>query len=127
MEEAYSETNRGFDSGDIQERNFLMSQHKNSVIVEGEWLEMENLEKWLIENIGESPVTQIWYGKLGYNFGIAEYFFNDERNAEKFAAVVPKIYTTYSQSIPSESICKSEGYEKSIPYDETDSTLIVFK
>ncbi len=74
LEEAYNETFSGLDPDDIIQRNFLLNQYASSVIVEGEWFELENLEKWNNENINEIPIHQIWYGKIDYDFGLVEYF-----------------------------------------------------
>ena len=126
LTEAYSETNSGLDPNDITERNKLFNQHLYSIIVEGGWLELENLEKWANENISEMPLNQVWYGKLGYDFGCVEYFFNEENNAKSFNVVVPKIYTSSPHSNPPGLIYKSDGYDRDILYNAEDPTSIVF-
>jgi len=127
LKETYAETISGLDPNDVNERNSLLDKFKNSIIVEGGCSELENLEKWTNENINEVPINQVWYGKIAYDFGLAEYFFKEEENAEKFAAIVPKIYTTYPHSYPSGLVCKSEGYDKDVLFDSDDLTSIVFK
>lgn len=126
LEEAYKDTVRGIDPDDIEKRNVLLVKYASSVIVEGVWFELKNLEKWAKENLHETLVDQVWYGKTGYDFGFVEYFFNDQVNAEKFAAVISKIYTTYPNSYPPGEICRSEGYDKHILYDPADLTAIVY-
>lgn len=123
LKEEYDQAH-GLDLEDVNERNLLLIQFPNSVIVECDWLEFENLEKWTKENIDELPLNEIGYGKTGYDFGCFEYFFKSKINAEKFAAAIPKIYSSWSHS---GKVYKSNGYENNILYDPVELNAIVYK
>ena len=126
LENEYHQTFSSLDTDDINERNKLLISLPYSVIVECDWLEFENLEKWAKENIDENPLERIGYGKTAYDFGCFEYFFKDERNATNFSKVVPQIFTTYPNSYPPNHICKSDGYDNHIDYDPTDTSSIIY-
>lgn len=126
MQTEYDTSNGGLDIDDINEREKLLSKYKYSVILECEHNEFESLEKWIKENIDESCIANIYYGKTGYDYGFAEFFVTEKAIEEKLKSVIPNIYTTYANAYPSREICKTNGYGVFITYDPTDKDAIVF-
>lgn len=126
LTQAYNFTTHGLGADDITNRNVLLERYNYSVIVEGEYMELENLEKWANENVNEVSVNQIWYGKTDYNFGLVEFFFEKEESANDFSAAAPLIYTTYPHSYPPGLICRSDGENNYVLYDSKEGTAIVF-
>jgi hypothetical protein len=109
------------------ERKEMLISYPISVILEGGYLELDNLNKWIAINIGPDSIRWLFYGKTGYDYGFAEYFFADEVRAKKVATVVPHIYTIYPKSYPPNLTVKSNGYEEQIAYDPQDKNAIVFE
>lgn len=99
---------------DIKEREENLSRLCYSVIVLGCYLELENADKWITTTLGIGTITAIFYGKIDYDFGFMEYFFENEESSALFKAKVPNIYTIY----PNGSCSKSDGPGKDIPFIE---------
>lgn len=118
--------NRDLEDEDLQERKKILTKYKYSVIVECGHMELDNLKRWIEENLQTEPVKHIYYGKIAYDYGFVEFFFEEKINEEKLIKVVPNIYTTYPLSHPSGKILKSEGYDKYIEYKPTDQNAIVY-
>jgi hypothetical protein len=118
--------NRDLEDNDLQERKKLLSKYKYSVIVECGHMELDNLMRWIEENLQTEPVKNIYYGKIAYDYGFVEFFFLEKIKEEKLRQVVPNIYTTYPFSHPSGKILKSDGYDKDIEYNPIDQNAIVY-
>jgi hypothetical protein len=101
---------RPIDSDDFDEREELFKTHKYSVIFEAEFLEFENVEKWINEELNLKELKCIFYGKLDYNYGFFEIFFLDESTSTKLEAILPTIYTKY----PNGQILKTNGSDNFI-------------
>jgi len=114
------------DSDDKKEREKTLSKLKYSVIVEGEWTEFDNLDKWVKNNLNIDTITDLFYGKTDYDYGFREIFFEREECATKLTNVIPNIYTIYPKSNIPNDICKSDGYQKSVNYDPVFKDAIVF-
>lgn len=99
---------------DIPERNEMLSKFNYSIIIEGGYLELFELEAWIKLNIGEGFINNIYYPKTGYDFLFSEYFFIDEGNVNKVYQALPDIYTYY----PSGRKFKSDGYHNFIDYED---------
>ena len=97
-------------SDDKEERTKMLSENKYSVIFEGDFLEFDNAEKWVQENLNNNPVAFLFYGKLGYDYGIFEFFFNEQKYAFEFAQAIPNIFTSY----PNGKTFKTNGYNDQI-------------
>ncbi len=80
---------------DNEERIKMLSAYTRSVIFEGSFLEYDNAEKWVKENIDDSPVNFLFYGKLGYDYGFFEISFKEESHAKKLSQVIPTLFTTF--------------------------------
>lgn len=113
-------------SDNKEERDEILSKYQYSVIVEGEHTEFDNLNKWIRLNIGENSVKFLYFGKTGYDFGFAEYFFYKEEYVKKITRAIPNIYTIYPNSSRPNHTCKSEGYSVSIDYESTNKDAIVY-
>ena len=124
-EEMTIEYNNDLDSYKV-ERNQLLSQFKYSVILEGESMELQNLEKWIIENTDLENLTFIYYDKTDYNYFFVEYFFTVEEQAKKIEKVIPKIFTTYPKAFPSQSIIRTNGNKEFIDYSSEMLDAIIF-
>ena len=99
------------------EREQLLSKYKYSIIVEGEFTELENLEKWVEKNIDTESLEPIYYDKTDYNYCFVEYFFSTESNELKIQNVIPRIFSTYPNAYPSPSICRTNGSGEFIEYN----------
>jgi hypothetical protein len=108
------------------ERNKLLSDNSHSVILEGNQLEFENLEKFMIQKFGLNCFNLIVYDKIDYNYHFSEYFFRSSEQALATKIWVPKIYTTYPNSYPPNQISKTNGYNEIIEYNPklNDDTII---
>src|SRR5688572_9402401 len=114
------------DSDDQEQRAEKLKNFPFSVIVEGGHLELENLEKWMTFAFGNNTIESLYYGKTGYDFGFAEYFFRDSADMENTINTVPRIYTMYPHSLTPNEARKSFGYENEVIHDPKDSTAIIF-
>ena len=101
------------DPDDLNERHEKLSRLKYSVIVEGDFLEYDNAEKWIKDNLKMETIDFVFYGKIGYDYGFIEYFFEKENDSIRLKKEIPHIYTKY----PNGSHTKSDGYEKDIPFN----------
>lgn len=108
MLKAYGTTGIGDD--DLAEREKKLSNLKYSVIVEGNFLEYNNAEKWIVDNLNIKTIESVFFGKLAYDYGFIEYFFSNESDSKKFRSVIPNLYTTYTDG----SCSKSDGYDKNV-------------
>jgi hypothetical protein len=106
------------------ERMEMLSMYKYTVILEGEFMELDNLEKWIKINLGKNTVISLFYGKTGYNYGFSEYFFDDQQQAWEATKAIPNIYTLYPASYKPNHICKSDGYGKEVEYNAEDKDAI---
>ena len=112
----YESNKRPVELDDIEERLKFLTELKYSIIVEGDFLEFESLEKWIKENILQAVITQIFYAKTDYDFGFMEYFFEKEDDKNKVEKEIPNIYTLYANGI-----CrKSDGNDNAIEFNSVD-------
>ena len=113
FQDILKEYGNDIESDDLNERQEKLVTQKYSVIVEGNFFEYENAEKWIKANLNVVTINFIFYGKTGYDFGFMEYFFNTEFDSEQFKNKVPDIYTNF----PDGSCSKSDGYHKYIDFN----------
>ncbi len=118
--------NRDIEPQDLQERKNLLSKFKYSVIVEGDFMEFDNLFKWIKQNIGADSVEDIFYGKTDYDYGFAEFFIAEKKHDEKLRLAVPNIYTVYPAAYPSGMISKSDGNKSFVEYSTSDKNAIIY-
>lgn len=69
------------------------------------------------EELGFEDANNIFYGKLGYDYGFFEFFFSNEADAIKFSNVIPTIFTKY----PVGSVMRSDGYNNYISKKDLDN------
>lgn len=100
-----------------KEREKSLSIYKYSIIFEGEFTELENIEKWVKKNTDIEVLESIYYDKTDYNYCFVEYFFSLEEQAIKIQDVIPRIFSTYPNAYPSPSICKTNGNGEFIEYN----------
>ena len=98
------------DSDDKEERTKMLSLYKHSVIFEGDFLEIDNIQKWILQHLEINSAPYLFYGKLGYDYGFFEFFFPSQTLANKFAEATPTIFTTY----PNGKTLKTAGLGKFI-------------
>jgi len=114
------------DSDDKNEREKILSKLKYSVIVEGDWTEFDNLDKWIKYNLDIETITDLFYGKTDYDYGFREIFFDREDYSTMIINVIPNIYTIYPHSTIPNQMCKSDGYQKNIKYEASFKDAIIF-
>lgn len=124
LQTAYYDTNHGLDNEVLEERSKLLKTHRYSLIVEGEYSELENLKLWISEHT--STPKEIYYGKTDYDFGFVEYFFEDEANQQWTKQIVPLIFTSYPLALNPNTICRSNGYSEQVDYDPEMKNAIIF-
>lgn len=108
------------DPDDNIERREMLSRHKYTVILEGGFMEFDNLEKWIKMYLDKNAVVSLFYGKTGYDYGFAEYFFDDQKQALAATKAIPNIYTLYPGSYKPNHIFKSDGYNTFVEYNADD-------
>ena len=96
---------QGVEIYDMTERDNILQKNKYTVIFEGDFLEFDNANEWINLNI-KNPTSWLFYGKIGYNYGFFEFFFESEEQAQKVEEIIPNIFTTY----PNEKTSKTMGY-----------------
>ncbi len=125
MEKVYKTHSLGLDDVNLESRLELIKKFPFSVVIEGDFIEFDNLDKWIKMHFYSNMFTSIYYGKTDYNFGYAEYFFKKNEAVEKVKNAIPNFYSTYFHAYPSAKICKSNGYYESIDYDPKDTKTII--
>lgn len=113
------------ETDDINDRKERLITHRYSVIIEGGFMEFDSLNKWIEINLGQESINWLFYGKTGYDFGFAEYFFTEELHVKTVTEIVPRIYTIYPHSSPPNLTEKSNGYDENIVYDPKDEKAIL--
>jgi len=66
-----------------------------SLIVEGCFLEWDNLELWLTKNFEKENNTKwrgLFHGKSGYDYGFFEFFFANLKDKELLVKQIPFVY-----------------------------------
>lgn len=101
-----------------------------SVIVEGAIVEYSMAIDWCIKNIGirntnlrkfyenaeqenikNGQWTEIWYDKIGYDYGFSEFFFKNEEDLKKFKSEISNFYGVEPQT---NKKWKTNGYNNFI-------------
>lgn len=113
------------DSADNNEREKMLLNYKYSIIVEGGFMEYDNLEKWMKANFNNVSCEWLFYGKIGYDYGFKEYFFESEEQAFKVTMAVPNIYTCYPKASDPQRMSRSNGYDDEVLYDPEDKNAIL--
>src|ERR1051326_8936092 len=77
-----------------EERNAWLAQFPHSVVVATSYLEMDYAKGWLSEKRGPEGIEWkvYFYYKQSYDFGYAEYFFQDEQISNLFKNEIPNFY-----------------------------------
>lgn len=107
------------------ERAYLLAKYKHSIILEGEFTELENLEKWGKNNLNIERLESIYFNKTDYNYCFVEYFFSTESEALKMQDVIPKIFSTYANVYSAPRICRTNGNGESIEYKSNMLNVII--
>ena len=116
----------GLDPDDAEEREKLLLQYPYSVIVEGAFMEIDSLQRWIDEHL-PTPPPSMFYSKTGYDFGFWEFFSADPDIARRLGEVVPLIYTVFPMAFPSPLTVRTNSYDEWIDHDPQDPTAIVYK
>ena len=79
-----------------------------SVIIQGTYKEGDIAIDWCSNNIGKKEFEwmNLWYGKIGYDYGYWEFFFKNHDDSILFNNFIPKIY----MELDGEK-WKTDGYE----------------
>ena len=79
------------------ERKTILLNFPHSLIVEGSFLEWDNLEMWLNQEFGSADDGKwqwIFHDKTAYNYGFFEFFFTSLQNLELLTQQIPLVYGT---------------------------------
>ena len=117
IEELISAYNGKIDLDFSNERATLISVNSHSVIVEGDQMELESLDKFIIQKFGLDFLKSVIYDKIHYNYHFSEYFFKSSDHALEIELCVPKIYTTYTNSYPPNKILKSNSFDDIVEFN----------
>jgi hypothetical protein len=96
-----------------EQRNVFLVRLPYSVQVATTSLEMDFAEKWLLEKCGEKGVNweRFFYGKIHYNFGYAEYFFQNELDSTSFINEIPKIFAVFPDGTKSRTNSQGDFFD----------------
>jgi len=98
---------------DKLERNDLLIRFPQSVPVATSFLEMDYAEAWLSKAFG--PKGAKWevyfYYKENYDFGYAEYFFQDESVFDSFKNEIPNLYGVFAKGKKLKTNCQGEYFD----------------
>ncbi|MBI3174129.1 MAG: hypothetical protein HYZ25_10435 [Chloroflexi bacterium] len=80
-----------------EERNAWLVEFPYNVVVATSYLEMDNVQNWLTEKCGSKGISWdvYFYYKESYDFGYAEYFFQDEHISNLFTKEIPNFYGVF--------------------------------
>ena len=113
FEECLNEYNsfNGWEPENDTDRSEKAKEFPYSVIVEGAYLENDMAQKWCLDNIGKKDENwaDLWYGKIGYDYGFWELFFKNQKDADFFKNTVP---TFYAETVAGK--WRTDGYENHI-------------
>jgi hypothetical protein len=84
----------GWDAEDNLKRIETLRIFPYSIIVEGNYLEHDMATQWNNTNFGlrEEKWTDLWYGKIDYDYGFWEFFFKEKKHVEMFEKAVDTFY-----------------------------------
>jgi hypothetical protein len=82
-------------SDDKEDRARLLTEYKNSVIFEGDFLEFDKLNDWIKLNLGVQAPPFLFYGKLGYDYGFFELFPATEKQVMRLIEIIPELFTIF--------------------------------
>ena len=73
------------------ERQGKIVNFPHAVFIRGADIVIELLEMWCKLNISErdNKWASVWYGKIGYDYWFAEFFFKSKKDLENFKKIVP--------------------------------------
>ncbi len=82
---------------DELERNEKLTQFPHSIAVATSFLEMDFVKEWLAKTHGQEGNNWdcLFYYKEAYNFGYAEYFFQDKDFLIIFKNELPRFYGVF--------------------------------
>ncbi len=102
------------------DRSTLSAQFPFSVLIEGDFVECEKASEWcesnihkLTTNLEQNKWGETFYGKESYDYGVWEFFFEEERKCLEFKKLIPAIYAT----TPDGRRYKTKGWEEEIYID----------
>jgi hypothetical protein len=79
------------------ERKAILLNFSYSLIVEGSFMEWDNLEIWLNQELGSEDNSRwqwIFYYKTAYDYGSFELFFTQLQDLERLTQQIPLVYGT---------------------------------
>lgn len=104
----------GWEESFDQKRVEMLKQFPCSVIVEGDYLEYDMATDWCTKKIGakNESWTDLWYERIGYEYGFWEFFFKNEKQAQTFRNFVPSVYADATDRGGKK--WRTQGYEVNI-------------
>ncbi len=95
------------EKSDQTDRLNILIQFPYPVLFEGLYCEYDGIQNWYSQNIRTSPIPFLFYGKLDYDYGFFELFFNDPAVAQRISALIPQFYSIF----PNGKRMRTAGYE----------------
>jgi hypothetical protein len=56
-------------------------------------------------NTDKGSAEDLFYGKTDYDYGFAEFFFNEKKYVIKLTEAIPDIFTVYPNACSAKKIC----------------------
>ena len=101
---------RPIDTDDLKERERLLNDNRYSVIFEADFLEFDTVQNWMQKELETGPIKFLFYGKLEYDYGFFEVFFERKEYSIKLNDAIPGIFTKY----PNGKISRTNGKDGDI-------------
>jgi len=95
------------EESDQRDRSAMLVRFPYSVLFEGDYFEYDSIQNWYRQNISIGPIPFLFYGKLAYDYGFFEFFFDDPAVAEQISVLIPRFYSIY----PGGKRMRTAGYE----------------
>lgn len=95
------------EKSDQADRLNMLIQFPYPVLFEGSYCEYDGIQNWYSQNIQTYSIPFLFYGKLDYDYGFFELFFDDAAIAQRIAELIPGFYSIY----PNGKRMRTAGYE----------------
>jgi len=102
------------EESDQRDRSDMLVRFPYTVLFEGHYFEYDSIQNWYRQNISLEPIPFLFYGKLDYDYGFFEFFFDDPVVAGRISALIPGFYSIY----PNGKRMRTAGYETLIELKE---------
>jgi hypothetical protein len=102
------------EKSDQADRSGMLMLCPYAVLFEGSYDEYYGIQNWYNQNIRVYSIPFFFYGKLDYDYGFFEFFFDDPAIAQRIAELIPGFYSIY----PNGKRMRTAGYDTLIVLEE---------